>query len=208
MQLTPQAPYWKAAIAELSAADVTLARLIQHYPQGQLTSRGNAFETLARAIAGQQISVKAAESIWQRLIAVVNPTPTDLAALSIEAIRRCGFSYKKAEYLHDLARHFNEGLLDEKQFAQMDDEYIIQALIKVHGIGRWSAEMFLIFHLLRPDVLPLADIGLQKAMVLHYPHLANMTLTALREQAELWRPWRSVATWYLWRSLDPHEVIY
>jgi DNA-3-methyladenine glycosylase II len=206
--MNPQAPYWNAAIAELSAVDVTLARLIQHYPQSQLSSRGNAFETLARAIAGQQISVKAAESIWQRLIAVVNPTPTDLAGLSIEAIRLCGFSYKKAEYLHDLARHFNEGLLDEKQFAQMDDEYIIQALIKVHGIGRWSAEMFLIFHLLRPDVLPLADIGLQKAMVLHYPHLANMTLTALREQAELWRPWRSVATWYLWRSLDPHEVIY
>ncbi|MDA8329087.1 MAG: DNA-3-methyladenine glycosylase 2 family protein [Betaproteobacteria bacterium] len=206
--MSAQATYWNTAIAELSAADATLARLIQYYPQGRLSSRGDAFETLARAIAGQQISVKAAESIWQRLIATANPTPPDLANLSIEEIRLCGFSYKKAGYLHDLARHFNEGLLDEKRFAQMDDEHIIRTLTEVRGIGRWSAEMFLMFHLLRPDVLPLADIGLQKAMILQYPHLANMKLAALREQAEMWRPWRSVATWYLWRSLDPHEITY
>ncbi len=206
--MNAQTSYWNTATAELSAADATLARLIQHHPHGRLSSRGNAFETLARAIAGQQISVKAAESIWQRLIATANPTPQDLANLSVEKIRLCGFSYRKAEYLHDLARHFNEGLLDEKQFAQMDDEHIIRTLTDVRGIGRWSAEMFLMFHLLRPDVLPLADIGLQKAMILHYPHLANMKLAALLEQAEMWRPWRSVATWYLWRSLDPCEVTY
>ena len=142
------------------------------------------------------------------LAAVPALTPTALLAAPDTALRAAGLSGRKVEYARDLARHFADGLLDPDSFARMDDQALIDALVAVRGIGRWSAEMFLIFHLLRPDVLPLDDIGLQRAIADHYHAGERQPRKVLRELAEIWRPWRSVATWYLWRSLDPVLVEY
>ena len=200
--------YWSRAVAELGAADPVLAALMVQFPNASLASRGDAFATLARSITGQQISVKASETIWQRLLAHCPFTPETMMAAAPEALRVCGFSARKVEYLQDLARQFVDGHVHPVQWAQMDDESVIVELCRVRGIGRWTAEMFLMFNLLRPDVLPLDDIGLQKAVARHYAAGTPLSRAALREQAEVWRPWRSVATWYLWRSLDPHVVAY
>jgi len=203
-----QPDYWARATAQLAQADAVMAGLIARYPQVQLHSRGDAFETLARAITGQQISIKAADTVWQRLLTLTAVTPLNIAAQSVDALRACGYSQRKVEYLHDLARHFAEGLIAPSAWPQMDDAAIIQSLMQIHGIGQWSAEMFLMFNLLRPDVLPVDDIGLQKAFALHYPGIQPQNKAELRRYAECWRPWRSVATWYLWRSLDPVAVAY
>ena len=200
--------YWMLAIEQLSQVDPTMTTLIAHHPHGCMQSRGDAFTTLARAITGQQISVKAADTVWQRLINLTPITPTAVAAQAEEGLRSCGYSRRKVEYLHDLARHFCDGLIDPAAWPGMDDSCIINALTKIHGIGVWSAEMFLMFNLLRPDVLPLDDIGLQKAIRLHYPELSLHSKVGLRNYAQRWRPWRTVATWYLWRSLDPVAVAY
>jgi DNA-3-methyladenine glycosylase II len=117
-------------------------------------------------------------------------------------------SQRKAEYLSDLARHFASGKLDPKRWRKLDDESVIAQLIDVKGIGRWTAEMFLMFHELRPDVLPVDDLGLQKAMARLFLKDARPTRDAMLALAEPWRPWRSVATWYLWRSLEPVPVDY
>lgn len=200
--------YWPLAIAQLNEVDATMAHLISRHPQACLQSRGDAFTTLARAITGQQISVKAAGTIWQRLQALTEITPQAIISQSVPGLRSCGYSQRKVEYLYDLARHFGEGLIDVGAWSQQEDSHIILALTQIRGIGQWSAEMFLMFNLLRPDVFPLDDIGLQKAITLHYPDLAPQNKTVWRQHAERWRPWRSVATWYLWRSLDPVEVAY
>lgn len=200
--------YWLLATAQLSQADAVMAGLIARYPQGQLQSRGDAFVTLARAITGQQISIKAADSVWARLVALTEITPAQIAACSVADIRACGYSQRKVEYLHDLARHFVTALVVPSAWETMSDAEIISDLTRIRGIGQWSAEMFLMFNLLRPDVLPLDDIGLQRAIALHYPDTLPHTKAKLRQHVELWRPWRSVATWYLWRSLDPAIVAY
>ena len=199
---------WELAKVALAERDPVLSVLISHYSGDGLRSRGNAFETLSRAIVGQQVSVKAADSVWQRLCAKTVLAPNEVLALTLVELRSCGLSYRKAEYLQDLAHHFYHGLVNEDELNAMSDEQVIANLIRIKGIGRWSAEMFLIFYLLRPNVFPVDDMGLQKAMQRHYPYLAGGGLPALREHAQLWQPWRSVATWYLWRSLDPQKVIY
>ncbi|HZW73179.1 MAG TPA: hypothetical protein VFF43_06505, partial [Caldimonas sp.] len=131
-----------------------------------------------------------------------------VGATSPVALRECGLSKAKAEYLIDLAQHFASGRLDPRNWRRLDDEALIAALVDVKGIGRWTAEMFLIFHELRPDVLPLDDIGLQRAFGAQYNHGDRLDRRAMTALAEPWRPWRSVATWYLWRSLDPIPVEY
>jgi DNA-3-methyladenine glycosylase II len=131
-----------------------------------------------------------------------------VAELAPAVLRGCGLSQRKAEYLADLAGHFASGRLDPRSWRKLDDEALIAALVDVKGIGRWTAEMFLIFHELRPDVLPIDDLGLQRAMAIHYRNGRPFTRRAMIAHAESWRPWRSVATWYLWRSLDPIPVEY
>ena len=123
-------------------------------------------------------------------------------------LRRAGLSERKAEYLRDLARHFATGALDPREWPALDDEALIERLVDVKGIGRWTAEMFLIFHELRPDILPVDDIGLIRAVALHYHDGTRMSAAELRAFGARWAPWRSVATWYLWRSLDPLPVEY
>ena len=207
--------YWDDATRTLAGCDRVMGRLIAKYPDVHMTRRGDAFTTLARAIVGQQISVKAAQTIWHRLVAATQgggePVLLDAPRVSRtrrSTLRRVGLSERKADYIRDLARHFVTGELDPAQWPSLDDEALIGALTDVKGIGRWTAEMFLMFHELRADILPVDDIGLQNAMALHYFDGNRPVVALMREHAVRWRPYRSVATWYLWRSLDPIPVEY
>lgn len=201
--------YWQQAGQELAAADPVMAELIGRYPNVSLASRGDAFSTLARSIVGQQISVKAADAVWARFVARVGAvTPEAVLVQGETGLEGCGLSRRKMEYMVDLAGHFADGRLDTGRWATMEDEAIIQALCTVRGIGRWTAEMFLIFNLMRPDVFPVDDIGLQRAVFSHYFGGEKQLLKTLRQWGESRRPWRTVATWYLWRSLDPVPVEY
>ncbi len=201
--------YWDRAKRALARRDPVLGGIIRRFPRIHLAPRGDAFQTLARAVVGQQISVKAAQSVWERLAAAAAPvTPQAVGALEVAALRGCGLSARKAEYLGDLARHFLDGSVHVQRWPAMSDEEVIAELVQVRGIGRWTAEMFLIFSLLRPDVLPVADLGLQKAIRVAYRNGRAISETGIHRVASPWRPWRSVATWYLWRSLDPVPVEY
>ncbi len=209
--MTPQKTpaYWKRATRELAAADPVMGTLIVRYKGLTLSSRGDAFQTLARSIVGQQISVKAAQSVWDRFAAAVGDMQAKrVLRLSVEQLRACGLSGQKVNYLRDLSARFAEGAIDVSRWHDMDDEALIDELTEVKGIGRWTAEMFLIFYLTRPDVFPLADIGLQRAMELHYNKGRKLSDRRITTLGRLWSPWRSVATWYLWRSLDPVPVEY
>lgn len=199
--------YWKQATQELAACDKVMHHLTQQFEGTILTSRGCAFTTLARSIVGQQISVKAAKSVWQKVISIIPElTPHHIASAEQDLLRTCGLSARKIAYLQDLSRHFMQGTLNETLWMEMDDEALIAQLIQIRGIGRWTAEMFLIFHLQRPDVLPLDDIGLQRAISQYYNDNQPVNKKMMLELAKPWQPWRSVATWYLWRSLDPLPV--
>jgi len=201
--------YWRQASSELAQGDPVMADLVQRFTTDSLVSRGDPFSTLARSIVGQQISVRAADSVWARVSAALPVlNPETVLAMTTEELRACGLSVRKVEYLGDLARHFADGQIHLKRWAAMSDAAIIAELTAVRGIGIWTAEMFLIFNQLRPDVFPLDDIGLQKAVAQHYFQGERVTKAVLAAFGERWRPWRSVATWYLWRSLDPVPVEY
>lgn len=209
--VTPE--YWDEACRHLGKRDRVMKKLIPQFGEARLQSRGDAFTTLARSIVGQQISVKAAQSVWDKFaILVGGPStriqPAAVLALDTPSLRGVGLSARKAEYLGDLARHFEQGVVHVRQWQEMDDEAIIDELVAIRGIGRWTAEMFLIFHLMRPNVLPLDDLGLLKGISLSYFSGEPVSRAEARELGEGWAPFRSVATWYLWRSLDPLPVDY
>ena len=195
--------YWPEATAHLARRDKVLRKLIRKFPEANLANRGDAFQTLARAIVGQQISVKAAQSIWGRFAGCVGKvTPANVVAKEDAALRACGFSGQKVAYVKDLARRFAAGEVKPRRWARMDDEAIIEELVAVKGIGRWTAEMFLMFNLKRPDVLPVDDLGLRRAMERAYNAGDPLTRDEMRAIGAPWAPYRSCATWYLWRSLD------
>jgi DNA-3-methyladenine glycosylase II len=211
--------FWDDATRALGRRDRVMAKLIARYPGIHLTRRGDPFTTLVRSIVGQQISVKAAQAVWDRFAVAAHGSadthalavrldPGRVARMRATTLRRAGFSERKAEYVRDLARHFVSGRLDPRTWSALDDEALIAALVDVKGIGRWTAEMFLMFHELRADVLPVDDVGLQKAVAEHYHKGERLPLAELRAFGARWAPWRSVATWYLWRSLDPLPVLY
>jgi DNA-3-methyladenine glycosylase II len=201
--------YWDEAKGHLAKKDKVLRRIIRAHPDASLRTRGDAFATLARSIVGQQISVKAAQTIWDRFEASLGKVaPSHVVVHDEEAMRAAGLSRMKVVYLKDLAAHFHEGTLRPRRWARMEDEAVIADLVRVKGIGRWSVEMFLIFHLMRPNVLPVGDLGLQRAMERLYNDGAALTKDDMREIAKPWQPWSSVATWYLWRSMDPVPVEY
>ena len=209
--IAPAKPaYWDDAITQLMRRDRIMRKLIPKHPEVFLTSRGNPFVTLARSIVGQQISVKAAEAVWQRFLLACGkrPTPLSVQRVGVTGLREAGLSQRKAEYVIDLSQHFIDKLVHPTRWAQMEDEGVIEELTAIRGIGRWTAEMFLIFNLQRPDVLPLDDVGLLKAISLHYFSGEPVSRFEAREVAQAWQPWRTVATWYLWRSLDPMPVEY
>lgn len=197
--------YWDDAVAHLIKRDRILKKLIPQHPEVWLTSRGTPFITLARAIVGQQISTKAADAVWSKFTAVVGKRPSPAAVLKtdVAGLRAAGLSQRKAEYVQDLATHFSERRVHPEKWAAMPDEDVVDELVAIRGIGRWTAEMFLIFNLQRPDVLPLDDLGLLKAISLHYFSGEPVSRFEAREVSLAWQPWRTVATWYLWRSLDP-----
>jgi DNA-3-methyladenine glycosylase II len=204
---TPE--YWPQATRDLAERDAVLRGLIERFQGLALGSRGDAFSTLARSIVGQQISVKAAQSVWDKLAGRLGTvTPESLARSRKPTLRSCGLSGQKTGYLKDLAGKFLDGTLDPGSWNALDDEALILEMTQVRGIGRWTAEMFLMFHLARPDVLPLADLGLQRAIRLHYNRGRALSDARMRKIGAVWAPWRSVATWYLWRSLDPIPVEY
>jgi len=196
--------YWDEACAALSERDTIMAAIIASRGTIHLMPRGDPFTTLARSIVGQQISVKAAQSVWTRVeTACRQMAPLRVSRMRVETLRNCGVSQRKAEYLKDLARRFHTGEVDPVHWASKDDEEIIAELVAVRGIGRWTAEMFLIFNLLRPDVLPVDDLGLVRGIEKNYRNGENVSRSEAQRLGESWRPWRTVATWYLWRSLEP-----
>jgi len=201
--------YWDSAKRSRARRDPVMGAIMRAHPKIFLARRGEPFMTLARAIVGQQISVKAAQSVWDRFASCVGEvTPENVLLRERPLLRACGLSDRKTEYIADLAQHFANGSIHVQRWPAMSDEEIIAELVEVRGIGRWTAEMFLIFSLLRPDVFPLDDLGLQKGIRVAYFANRKVALSTLRRIGERWRPWRSVATWYLWRSLDPVPVEY
>ena len=199
--MTPE--YWAEAKRHLARRDAVLRRLVKAYPDPALASRGDAFQALARSIVGQQISVKAADSIWQRFAARAGKVrPAVVAAIPTGDLRACGFSGQKASYMLDLAGRFASGEIQPRRWARMDDEAVIEDLTRVKGIGRWTVEMFLIFHMKRPDVFPVGDLGLLRAMERGYNDGEPLSRDEMREIGKPWQPYRTAATWYLWRSLE------
>ncbi|NML29899.1 DNA-3-methyladenine glycosylase family protein [Paraburkholderia antibiotica] len=196
--------YWDKACADLVKRDRILKKLIPKFGPVHLLSRGDPFVTLARSVVGQQISVASAQAVWAKVEAACPKlVPQQFIKLGIEKLTACGLSKRKAEYVLDLARHFVSGALHVGKWTSMDDEAVIAELTQIRGIGRWTAEMFLIFNLSRPDVLPLDDLGLIRAISVNYFSGEPVTRSEAREVAANWEPWRTVATWYMWRSLDP-----
>ncbi|MGF6753914.1 DNA-3-methyladenine glycosylase family protein [Paraburkholderia sp. GAS42] len=202
-------PYWDRACADLVKRDRILKKLIPKFGPVHLLSRGDPFVTLARSVVGQQISVAAAQAVWQRVeTACPKLVPQQFIKLGQEKLMACGLSKRKSEYVLDLAQHFVSGALHVGKWESMEDEAVIAELTQIRGIGRWTAEMFLIFNLSRPDVLPLDDLGLIRAISVNYFSGEPVTRSEAREVAANWEPWRTVATWYMWRSLDPLPVDY
>jgi DNA-3-methyladenine glycosylase II len=206
----PNTPdYWEEAKFELMRRDRILNKLIPQFGNLQLVGRGEPFSTLARSIIGQQISVKAAETVWQRfLLACPKCTPIQVIKAGSENLAACGLSKRKTEYILDLAGHFKAKRVHPDKWVEMADEEVIAEMVQIRGIGRWTAEMFLIFNLLRPNVLPLDDLGLLKGISINYFSGEPVSRSDAREVSANWEPWRTVATWYLWRSLDPVPVEY
>jgi len=201
--------YWTQACRHLSAKDRVMKKLILAHPKMTLQSRGDAFTTLARSIVGQQISVKAAQSVWLRLVTLVGDVnPAAVLQLAPEDMRAAGLSARKVEYVQALATEFAQGPLQGTDWAAAGDEEIIQQLVAVRGVGRWTAEMFLIFHLQRPNVLPLDDAGLVNGISRAYYSGEPVSRSDVRELARAWSPYATVATWYIWRSLEAAPVMH
>ena len=232
--------YWADACKHLVKKDRVMKRLIPKLAGSSLQSRGDAFSTLARSIVGQQISVKAAQTVWHRFIDLLPKpeasersagpppassapsggsavreatsvgailTPAHVLRLKVDDMRAAGLSARKVEYLVDLSIHFDAGKVHVTDWQSMDDEAIIAELIAIRGIGRWTAEMFLMFYLTRPNVLPLDDVGLINGISQNYFSGEAVSRSDAREVAAAWAPYCSVATWYIWRSLDPLPVL-
>jgi DNA-3-methyladenine glycosylase II len=204
--ITPTAspPYWDRAVEQLCRADPVMRGLVERIPGERMALRGDPFLALSRAIVGQQISVRAAQTIWRRFEKAARQlSPLRVSRMRMATLAAAGLSQRKAEYLRDLAVHFLQGTIQPDRWPLMADEAVIEELVAVRGVGRWTAEMFLIFNLMRPDVLPLDDVGVLTAISIHYNGGVRVTRDQAKEIGALWQPWRSVASWYLWRSLDP-----
>jgi DNA-3-methyladenine glycosylase II len=205
---------WSADDRELMRADKVLRRLMEE--RGPIDpeidrrgSRPDPWEALARAIVGQQLSTRAARSIWEKLIGQFDgklPKPEELLRKRRETLRKAGLSNAKVEFLRDLAARVKDGRLDLKRSAKLPDEDVIAELLEVKGVGQWTAEMFLIFHLGRPDVVSVGDLGIRRAVQLAYGMKDLPGPEELEKLAEEWRPHRTLACLYLWRSLDNTPV--
>ncbi|HEV8293656.1 MAG TPA: DNA-3-methyladenine glycosylase [Tepidisphaeraceae bacterium] len=194
---------WTEAIDHLSRVDPKLAAVIERTGPCTLKPRGDCFISLCRAIISQQISGVVAVAITRRfkkLFPRSRPNPEHLLALTDDQLRSAGLSRQKMAYLRDLAAHFAEGKVPIRRFSKMTDEEIIQSLIPIKGIGRWTAEMFLIFVLNRPDLLPVDDLGVRKGFQKVYGLRSEPKAARMIQIAEKWRPWRTIGSWYMWRG--------
>ena len=201
--------FWSVAKKELKKKDKKLGKIIDSYPKDFLFTKSDPFLTLARSIVGQQISVKAAQSVWNKLISKIgNVSPNQINKIHFNTLKSAGLSRQKVMYLKNLSYAFINDDLKLNFWNEMNDEEIIKDLIKIKGIGRWTAEMFLIFNLCRQDIFPLDDIGMIKGICKLYKYPYPIKKTKLIKIGDRWKPYRSVATWYLWRSLDPIPVEY
>ena len=203
---TPE--WWDSAKLELANKDVLLKSLIEEFEEPRLSSRGDLFATLIKSIVGQQISVIAASAVWSRLFDLVGEVnPESILAKTHEELRQVGLSNRKVEYIVGIAEAWTEGL-SEIDWEQMSDEEVVQELVKLRGVGRWTVEMLLIFALLRQDVFPIDDIGLIRGMEKLYNSGKALETSELNEISEKWIPYRTMGVWYIWRSIDPEPVEY
>ena len=201
--------FWEKAKKVLISKDKKLGEIITNYPKDFLFSKSDPFYTLARSIVGQQISVKAAQAVWNRYESKVKiVTPHRTLKMHFMTLKACGLSRQKISYLKSLAKAFINNEINPEKWSNYSDEEIISELIKIKGIGRWTAEMFLIFNLCRPDIFPVDDLGLIKGICNCYNMEYPITKDHAIKISEKWKPYRSVATWYFWRSLDPIPVEY
>ena len=197
---------WDKAVTDLSKSDDIIAKIITDYPKERMEMKNDTLHTLVRSVVGQQISVRAADAIWNRLDEACNNSITEnnLLKLSIEDMRKTGLSNTKSNYIMNIVN----ANLSELDWEDMNDEEVSNELCKIKGIGPWTADMFLIFRLGRTNILPLGDIGLINAINLHYNNKEKLSKEELIKFKEKWSPWCSIATWYMWRSLDPVPVEY
>ena len=201
--------FWETAKKDLIRKDKQLGKIILNYPRDFLFSKSDPFYTLARSIVGQQISVSAAQAVWERFEKkAVIMKPKMVKRMHYMSLKSCGLSRQKITYLKSLSSAFIEKQIQPLKWKSFNDEEIIDELIKVKGIGRWTAEMFLIFNLCRPDIFPVDDIGLIKGICKCYNYKYPIAKEHALKISKKWKPWRSVATWYFWRSLDPIPVEY
>ncbi|MGV7207153.1 DNA-3-methyladenine glycosylase family protein [Oxalobacteraceae bacterium A2-2] len=200
-------PYWEEAKAELMKRDRIMNKLIPQFGDLHLVGHADPFTTLARSIVSQQATDKSADAMWRKLLdCCPKCTPAQVLKAGAEQLAACGLSKRKTEYLLDLADHFKAKRVHPALWGGMGDEAVIAELVQIRGISRWTAEMFLIFNLLRPNVLPLDDPKLIQGISQNYFSGEPVSRSDAREVSANWEPWRTVATWYLWRSLDPHAV--
>lgn len=209
MPVATQTPeYWSEACAELCVKDPVLAKVIKKYPEPILTSKGDLFSTLIRSIVGQQISVLAADAIWGRFIALVGEvSPEPILKPTPEMLKNCGLTSRKVEYIRGISETWTKEYV-EIDWEVLSDDEVKRKLIALRGVGPWTAEMILMFSLLRPDIFPIDDIGAIRAIENIYNGGEVMSKEALLDQADKWAPWRTVATWFLWRTIDDEPVEY
>ena len=200
--------YWEEGKKYLSKKDKILKELIKKYP-GHLKSRKDPFFSLCKSIVGQQISVQAANSVWKKFEAKSKKIkPDNILKLSKIQLANCGLSKQKITYLKILSKKFKTKEVDIKKLKKMNDHDAILHLTGVKGIGKWTAEMFLFFNQLRPDIFPVQDIGLLRAISKNYKTSYPPSNSQLKKFNKKWSPYCTVATWYLWRSIDPVVVSY
>ena len=201
--------YWQEAQDYLAERDRVMANLIISYPNEVMISNQNPFYTLAKAIVGQQISVKAASAISKRLESTLGIWSTEkFLGVAENELRQSGLSRPKIRYITNVAKALESGQLTPATWSEMSDEEVAEQLQSISGIGAWTAQMFLMFHLQRADILPIGDVGLRKAIEKNYSEGKSLSKEEIGKIAQEWQPYRTVATWYLWRSLDPEPVEY
>ena len=201
--------FWEKAKKDLILKDKFLGKIIRDYPRDFLFTKSDPFYTLARSIVGQQISVSAAQAVWERFEKKAGKVnPLTIKRMHYMKLKSCGLSRQKITYLKSLSIAFIDKKIQPIKWKNLDNEKIIDELIQIKGIGRWTAEMFLIFNLCRPDIFPVDDLGLIKGICNCYNINYPITKERAIKMSKKWKPYRSVATWYFWRSLDPIPVEY